>query len=97
MRSSKAMRKDSVITSAAKRDELKGGLTGFGKQCSVSDQHIATRPYATSTPAMGDNISLYGQSLQQSETRDESRIEGGHRVSRSVRGDNSTLELEGVS
>jgi hypothetical protein len=46
---------------------------------------------------MGYNISLYGQSLQQSETRDESRIEGGHRVSWSVRGDDSTLELESVS
>jgi hypothetical protein len=72
-------------------------LTGFGKECSVGDQHIATRSYATSTPAMGDNISLYGQGLQQSETGDECRIQGGHRVSGSVRGDNSTLELKSVS
>jgi hypothetical protein len=79
------------------RDEPNGRLTGFGKECSIGDQHIATRSYATSTPAMRNDISLYGQGLQESETRDESRIEGGHRVSWSVRGDNSTLELEGVS
>ena len=90
------MRKDSVDRFSLLQWMI-GGLTGFRKEGSVGDQDTGTSSYAPSTSTMWNDIPLYGQGLQQSETRDEGRIQCGHGVCWGIRGDDVALQLSGVS